>query len=212
MPNSSWYFKQYLLSFVHVIIRHYYLSNYPMFRITTADILYVFHVLVMFCKNNFLYDLPLPWRKVHIVWAKILKIYDTYAGLLKKSAIKRLTIGNWILLLMYGCKKKCAYLANTPPHQFLRYARKNISVFWCCFKIIEYLCARKRYCFLKTNRLRLLPHFRWGWLCLPLSRLTSLNIGCTRHSPSKLDSALVCTIFRDSPSKLGLSSRCSIGF
>ena len=31
-----------------------------MFRITTADILYVFHVLVMFCKNNFLYDLPLP--------------------------------------------------------------------------------------------------------------------------------------------------------
>ena len=93
-------------------------------------------------------------KKVHIVWAKILKIYDTHAGLLKKSAIKRLTIGNWILLLMYGCKKKCAYLANTPPHQFLRYARKNISVYWCCFKIIEYLCARKRYCFLKTNRLR----------------------------------------------------------
>ena len=53
---------QYLLSFVHVIMAllFVFLSDYPMFRITTADILYVFHVLVMFCKNNFLYDLPLP--------------------------------------------------------------------------------------------------------------------------------------------------------
>ena len=63
--------------------------------------------------------------------------------------------------------------------------------------------------------------------CLPPSRLTSLNIGCTRHSQASLTLLSFARYFgitqtsltlsssvttRDSPSKLGLSSRCSIGW
>ena len=63
--------------------------------------------------------------------------------------------------------------------------------------------------------------------CLPPSRLTSLNIGCTRHSQASLTLLSFARYFgitqtsltlsssvttRDSPSKLGFSSRCSIGW
>ena len=63
--------------------------------------------------------------------------------------------------------------------------------------------------------------------CLPPSRLTSLNIGCTRHSQASLTLLSFARYFgitqtsltlsfsvttRESRSKLGLSSRCSIGW
>ena len=51
-----------------------------------------------------------------------------------------------------------------------------------------------------------------NWLRLLPSRLTFVEYRLHSAEPSKLDSALVCTIFRDSLSKLSLSSRLVVSF